>query len=571
MIPNDTLFSSEWWAYNTGQMSGNYNFDLKITRAWDYVPSVWNSVRVGVIDTGVDFDHPDLMPVEKGPDFVFGGDPVDNCFHGSAVAGIIAGRGNNGIGVAGINWYGAVPVAIKVYDRCDPDGSTIDRIISAIDWSRANQIPIVNLSLGGPGATDLEKAVLKNAHASGMLVVAAMGNDDANIANYPAADKNHVEAVGAMGGTGYRWSYSATPRQWLCDAYGYEGVWGSSYGNWIDLIAPGGRAITTTSKNHGYLEGVACTAGFGGTSAAAPMVSGVASLISSHVSGLSGEDLSEIMHRTARDLTQYGLGKDDQSGWGCVDAFAALQWVTRLPTGPTRLIVHGVATSATEEPGTELQTTMAFYNVPGLAPGLYNVKRHEMRAWVLFGYNYDAPPDVWGKGYGSVGWTVTSPHYDLDEASAWCEVVPGSVQRDRCQLRTYIYEVSDLALTPIGWFPANRSGVRMTWTSIGNWNTTTGVEEEGAVLKLGASFHPNPVSGRGQISYVLPRESSVTISIFDVNGRLVRRWTTRDLAGAHSQTWDMLDRREDKVASGVYMYEVRTNVGRRSGRLVVLR
>jgi thermitase len=213
LTPNDMGFGQQWGMHNTGQTitgapyttnnPGTTDADIDAPEAWDIMVTNGASplavgaptVVVAVIDTGVDYTHPDLAgamwdassatipSANHGYDFADGDtDPYPlNSEHGTHVAGIIAASGNNTIGVAGVA-YGVKVMALKVF----PDigsGATDADIISAINYAVANNANIINMSLGSSGAEDpvLTTAVM-NAVNAGVLLVAAAGNDSTSTA-----------------------------------------------------------------------------------------------------------------------------------------------------------------------------------------------------------------------------------------------------------------------------------------------------------------------------------------------------------------------------------------------------
>jgi subtilisin family serine protease len=246
------------------------------------IESAWRQttgggVTVAIVDSGADLGHPDLAPnlwtnpgevpgngvdddgngyVDDvhGFDFVESdGTPQDGNGHGTHVAGIVGARGGNGVGVAGVAWSVRLMV-VRVLDAA-ARGTTTD-VARGIRYAVDNGARIVNLSLAGPTSTpDLQDAVAY-AQAHGVLIVAAAGNDGANLANaptYPAAyGEEDVLGVAATRQDG-----------------GLSGV--SDYGPGADLAAPG-EGILSTALGGGYEWRT-------GTSMAAPEVAGALVLI----------------------------------------------------------------------------------------------------------------------------------------------------------------------------------------------------------------------------------------------------------------------------------------------------
>lgn len=274
----DRVFDDETFPFDT--------FDL----------TTGTGVGVAVIDTGIDRFHPDLN-VAGGTNTIddtdWGSDPNS---HGTHVAGTIAALKND-LGVVGVAPDAAL-YAIKALDNEDGTGTT-SSLIDGIDWAVSQGIPIINMSLGTPSQSSALENALDTAYGAGHLLIAAAGNDGDNGAEilYPAA----YESVIAV-------SASATHPSGQDRLANF-----SSYGDAIELIAPGSN-IVSTLPNSSY-------GSKSGTSMAAPHVSGVAALIWSAMPGLTNEQVRDILRNSAEDV---GLSADKQ-GYGMVRADLSVQ------------------------------------------------------------------------------------------------------------------------------------------------------------------------------------------------------------------------------------------------------
>lgn len=263
-------------------------------------------IKVGVIDTGISKDHPDLQANIKGGYNAI--NPIkswnDDNGHGSHVAGIV-GALNNTIGVVGVGPLVDL-YAIKVLNR---NGSGwLSDVIEGIDWARQNGMKVINLSLGT--ASDIQSmhdAVIRAKNA-GVVVVAAAGNGYGGPVIYPAA---YSEAI----------AVSATDINNNVASF-------SSRGPEVDLAAPG-VSIYSTYKGTGY-------ATLSGTSMAAPHVTGAAALLLSaalvnpvlcDTIAIDGKcDPDEVQAKLQSTATDLGAaGYDTLYGWGLVNAFSATQ------------------------------------------------------------------------------------------------------------------------------------------------------------------------------------------------------------------------------------------------------
>lgn len=319
VTPNDPNFTRQWGLNNTGQNYRNSTHglagaDVKATLAWGYQNTATGFI-IAVVDTGADLAQPDLLDnlthntdeipnngVDDdhnsyiddydGWDFVSGDKtPQDDHGHGTAVSGVIAARGNNGVGVCGLIWQARI-LPVKVLNS-EGSGTSWD-IMNGINYAAELGAKVINLSLGGPFGSSFEQEVMDNAWSHGALIVAAMGNNGDNTVFYPAA-YNHVFAVGATTSSDQRWS-------------------GSCYGNHIAVSAPG-QDIHTTGLGGGYVY-------YTGTSLATPFVSALAALVLAANPTFSPDQIGQRIKETAQDLGS--IGWDQYFGYGRIDARQAV-------------------------------------------------------------------------------------------------------------------------------------------------------------------------------------------------------------------------------------------------------
>src|SRR5689334_9993241 len=215
---NDPQFPSQWALYNTGQNGGTPGADIGAVRAWDITTGSSNIV-VAVIDSGVDYAHPDLAANifrnaadcnsngvdDDGNGYVddcYGinaasgtSDPKDDNGHGTHVAGIVGAAGNNAIGVTGVNWSVQI-LACKFLDKTGV--GTISGAIACLDYVRKMKEAGVNIvatnnSWGGPDYSQALADAIEGQRQDGVLFIAAAGNQSSNndtIPFYPASYKS---------------------------------------------------------------------------------------------------------------------------------------------------------------------------------------------------------------------------------------------------------------------------------------------------------------------------------------------------------------------------------------------
>lgn len=295
-LPDDPLFGDLWGMRNTGQSGGTPGMDMGVTNVWAAWGTGSSNVLVAVIDTGMDYTHADLAAnrwVNPGEtangqdddgngiiDDLYGarwtdgtgeptsGDPMDGDGHGTHVAGTIGALGDNGVGVAGVNWTVRL-MALKFLDDSG-SGWTADAI-AAIEYAIDKGAHISNNSWGGGGFSQALKDMIDAAAAADQLFVAAAGNDSSDndaAPSYPASYASpNIVAVASHDRNGQRSDFSNVGRET------------------VHMAAPG-SAILSAVPGDDY-------ATFSGTSMAAPHVTGAAALLLALQPGSGYADLKE--------------------------------------------------------------------------------------------------------------------------------------------------------------------------------------------------------------------------------------------------------------------------------------
>ncbi|MCU0859553.1 MAG: S8 family serine peptidase [Thermoplasmata archaeon] len=285
--------------------------------AWDITLGT-DDVIVAVLDTGIDWNHPDLSdnmwsnddgyhgynfisdnwyPMDDNVDgYDSNGDFVEDVYtyHGTHVAGVVGAATDNSEGMAGLAQVRLM--AVKVMNE---SGEGTDATVSAgLRWAADNGADIVVMSLGVEGISITLQNAVNYAAGNGVVMVAASGNSGESTLSYPAAFPP-VISVGAATSLDRRADFS-------------------NYGTGLDLMAPGVN-IYSTQGGGGYQL-------LSGTSTAAPHVAGVAALMLSMNPALSPEDLGAALNETATDIGTTGY--DTVNGWGLVNAFGAVEAVS---------------------------------------------------------------------------------------------------------------------------------------------------------------------------------------------------------------------------------------------------
>ena len=295
-IPNDPDFNLQWNLHQTS------NADINAPEGWYKIYNKFGrigdpNIIIAIVDTGVDYNHPDLSASmwtdsnsHHGYDFVNGSDyPMDDDGHGTHVAGIAGATTNNGIGIAGVSW-GCSIMAVKVLPAVG--GGSYSDIADGVDYAVDNGVRVINMSLGGTANSLALENAINDAYDANVVIVAAAGNsaDDLDVNSYYPACYDKVICVSATNSNDQYSSFT-------------------NYGSYVDVAAPGEDIYSTLCNNtYGYMSG---------TSMAAPHVSGLAALCLSNCPRLEPNEVKQCIIDAVDDLGT--AGKDDYYGYGRIN------------------------------------------------------------------------------------------------------------------------------------------------------------------------------------------------------------------------------------------------------------
>ena len=348
LIPGDRAFFEQWALHNTGQqfyclpfLGGTLCFYVGTPDADIDAPEAWAistgspTVTVAVIDTGIDYTHPDLAAnYAGGYDFVnLDADPMDDHGHGTHVSGTIAAAMNNVTNDSALpeGVVGVAPNArIRAYKVCAADGTCSDFAIQqAIAQAIADGAKVINMSLGSADVSQSLNDSVQAAWNAGLVIVAAAGNNGVdNVPFYPAAFDN-VISVAAFDEDDLRASFS-------------------NYGSWVDISAPGNIIVSTYPMSSCIPTtepgNTGCYTWLSGTSMATPHVSGAAALVWSRSDVTTNQQVVDILLRSADPVGVSSVRLDTWTIHGGLNLYNALTYtLTNAPpvanAGPDQTVL----------------------------------------------------------------------------------------------------------------------------------------------------------------------------------------------------------------------------------------
>ncbi|MGH7726419.1 MAG: S8 family serine peptidase [Candidatus Eiseniibacteriota bacterium] len=383
VVPNDPSFGTQWFFRNLTSPGA----DNHATEGWARTTGS-ATVTVAILDSGIDWDHPDLdsriwtnvfeIPANgvdddvngyiddvRGWDFVSNdNDPMDDHGHGTNVAGIAGAESNNGIGVAGTDWSCRLMAAKNLNSS---NSGLYSWWTASIVYAVDNGARVLNMSEGGTGYSASMESAVDYAHSLGAIVCVAMMNGNSATPYYPAAFVNPI-AVGATNASDDR----AVPFCW---------GGGSSYGAHIELCAPGELIYSTLWNNtYGY---------FCGTSQATPQVTGALSLGWALAPTLTNSELRALLLASCDD--QVGLpiedtfGFDSYYGHGRLNLDRFLASVSLIAVEPSPLAGVGALRPPDVSPNPVSASARLRYVLPAagrIALTLHDVAGRRVRSFV---------------------------------------------------------------------------------------------------------------------------------------------------------------------------------------------
>lgn len=651
--PNDPYYSKQWGIAS-----------IKADKAWD-VTQGSPDVIIAIVDTGVDWQHEDLKAniwknpgeipddgidndqngfiddvrgwsfVNVTPQVDSNGNPIQEVYrprnnnpmdyqgHGTFLSGIIAAETNNSIGIAGLAPKCKIMPVKAGYQTADGGGSfEIVDAAAAIIYAADNGAKVINLSWGGPSSQDdpddiLLRQTIKYALSKNCVIVAASGNDSANIDTTPftPAGIPGVIADSAIKSTGkFDSSYS-------------------NYGSRIDLAAPGSAILSSavdtsspSSLHHQYKIG-------SGTSYSTPHISAVAGLLLSYNATLTSADVYQALTATAANPNGAGT-KDIYYGYGVVDAFKALGYCT--PTPPiavhTPLTTYNVgipivitANCSDSFPDTQLPFVSVFYGAGGpyTLPTTWSSISMEKQQGTLYQtiipspnlqisdlYYYFKVTDYNPRNIVTLPNDITQPYHivfkditgpqiqttmqngdfvpqsqlisfrirdnvGVSTASITMGIYPATGSTVTANLQsssalqfaksTFSVDLDKLQLPPGSTrlkiladdINTNHSEFELTITLTNQSSelTLTGPYASSPILNYPNPF--NPLNQSTAICYMISKPARITIDIYSLYLKRIKHIQRDDSTGYYEVPWDGKDEDGDYVPPGVYIYTIK--------------
>ena len=580
--PNDSLYSQQYSIRNNTVYP---NAHVNAEEAWDVIHSGGRSfVRAGIYDTPMGWDHrdfnydgtnPSSSKVIDGYNFTFGV-PLKSLtnsadWHGTSVGGIIGAQRNNVSGIAGIaggnDSIGSKGVSIYNLAIMDPGGSpTISPVIVPLSYI-ANAIVagaqapgtntvypycygvhFQNHSWGletpsiDPGFVNQSITLFKEAihkiNRMKVTAIGARGNSYFTPLTYPAnCDDDWIICTTGTGTNGaFAHDTAAIAGPFNCE---FTSAWGGD----VDVAAPASGSLITTTWE--LVTGGSQWQSFGGTSAAAPHVSGAVGLMMSYLNDTTGgpnyrnmapEDCEAILQLTATDTDSTGY--DRLTGFGRLNVGKALRKIQKpyhdlLHFGTNNLSPYTVSKA---QSGSTVTANLIERFEHAIAPypfyqaGVYNIKPYRITSTVNHAISsQDTIIAYWPRPSSSVTWNLYSTVSGTNYLTPRQKTKILSLNQTQAVLEGWVYEVK-VGNTPIGWWPVDTAYIQ---GNPGNWaeysvlvrnytqGTHTAIKKE-TLSNREISVYPNPTSGSQSLEIYTDRICDITIDIYDIMGRKVK-------------------------------------------------
>ncbi|HYG17049.1 MAG TPA: S8 family peptidase [Bacteroidia bacterium] len=608
-VPNDSHYAGFQKSLQFGGISFP-NAGINAEPAWD-IEVGQPHIKVGVFDQIVNWRHEDFGDgTTTGTKIKLGWDWTSNQSfftgriwgsHGTACAGIIGALRNNNKGIAGIaggnvslnNNTGADIYSFGILSHSNifaPSNLIASAIMEGAAFNQSKNfgygLHIQNHSWGSkPGAGHWDYLInneVKFCYLSNCVFIAGRGNFGTEEETYPSCYKNEwVINVGASGTDGHR--------KFFIDQNNHNGIseFNTSFGQTIDLIAPGTMELVTTTTDDQHLfnlPGCVKPSGtddyecFDGTSASAPHVSGVAALMLSqqnktdrnHPANLSPDDVEFLLKKYTTDVTgsifAYPSGYDKWNGWGLLNAGLVMQHLD----WPKYQIFHSVDKAPDNTAFTLVNSNLTVnvsYDVNGVKKGeyiadLYTVTQSYtdvfpsgtqiLNTWPRYSHKagYDGVNDI--EDYKSFTYSASISGSSVTHTiSTKCWFLKSKIERFGVQV-------------PINnWIPSLPWDVRPTYSMHVFNNTFTGIDEAIDEKTFKLKVYPNPSSSSINISFYTEKQNEMNFEVIDMTGRVVKTIAKLTNAGSNLETIDISD-----LSNGVYSIRLTSAEGTASQKII---
>ncbi len=588
--PNDAYCNYQW-----------YLEKIQAFDAWD-ISMGSNEVVVAIVDDAIKTTHEDLMNnvwtnEEEIPnngvdddnngyiDDYQGWDMADNdndtnppanspyFRHGTHVSGLVAAQSNNTIGIASIGSSGIKILPIKATQNDAGMTTQITHGWQGISYAIAMGVDIINISWGSKASSQTYQSIINDAHDQGIIIVAAAGNNNDNKKVYPAA-YNHVLAVAATNHTDNKLSVS-------------------SYGDWVDVSAPGSAIISTGSISNDAYENNT------GTSMAAPLVASLLGLMKSYDNTSSIEDLTTCLLANTDPIqdTQYAASL----GTGRINAYEAIHCLLtascEIPDAP---IVNQLSSTtadmswanvgsdeyqiayklAVSSKWTFIQTEETSTSLQGLsAEQTYIIKVASICGDIASDFSSSTtfttkpiecakPTDLNLKIVSSqqvrIGWSIEDDsnvetyriRYKKTKDAGWKTITATESPlfiNDLEEAQTYEIQVACNCTGKQGEFSENISFYTQNPHDITSESGLASQDGRSEIQKniVGLQAYPNPSNGRFYLSFSKEEANNSVLSVYDILGRLVYNQNLTTQEGVNRFEIDL-----SQQAKGRYILEL---------------
>lgn len=593
-IPNDNYYPGQ----ESLQSDWTYpDADIDIEEAWEVFPEAGlPHIKCGVYDEGINVYHNDFgydgtnlstTKVRGGWDFEGNGESIyttqiPDYGHGTPVAGIIGAIRDNSIGVAGVaggdyqgynnfSDKGTSLYALKIMNDDsiinNPIQNVYDAIVSGsiedtLDYTFGLHTMNNSWRIADSYTqffTDTNITLLNEAthfaNRMNVTFVASRGNEGIMNLAYPAViDDDWILSVGGSGNDGLR--------KTKFNGFPQGGSSASSYGLEMDVIAPAvnDMIITTSATTNDYRN-------FSMTSAAAPHVSGLVTLLQSYLNdtvpvyeNLAPEDCENLIEITAVNKNFPGQ-YTDTVGWGLINAAKALRrvekpWNAVLHFGTNQYSPHDYSFSQVGNMQTVyIKENVQNFNNTWFLKGDYQVNVFKVEATVNHQLgSTDTIVNYWARPSSS---NVFEPIYN-DSLLPRERLMINSCTIDTCKMSGYLYEVFDINGNPLGWLPHDTIFPRpkFEYTILAHDSTSPNVGLKQEHLSTNQiNLFPNPTSNVQKLVIGDAKNKSIRVKLYDMNGRIISNlFNGKSKNNIFELTYDM-----SSLSNGFYFYHVYIN------------